>query len=111
MIECRDAFEKPLFIPLNAEHYLAFENGTKRNERRIYGPRWNEKTCHIGRRVTLSYGYGKARRISGTIIAFYKFDAHAYRDLVKCQIMSIYGTLDKPIADISIEVDPECLSF
>ena len=30
---------------------------------RVYGPRWNEKTCFIGRRATLSKGYEKGSRL------------------------------------------------
>lgn len=37
--------EKPLFIPLNREHYCAFVDGSKGDEQRLYGPRWNEKTA------------------------------------------------------------------
>lgn len=62
--------EKPLFIPLNAEYFEAFERGDKDTEYRPNGPRWNERTCRIGRAVTLSYGYGKARRLSGVVIGF-----------------------------------------
>lgn len=58
---------KPLFIPLNKEHYEAFESGEKWCEYRVYGPRWNRKTCYAGRPVTLSCGYGKQRRMTGFI--------------------------------------------
>ena len=67
-----------LFIPLKREYFEAFERGEKIAEYRIYtpddvrcrGPRWNEKTCFIGRPVVLSCGYGKARRLRGTINGF-----------------------------------------
>lgn len=62
--------EKPLFIPLKAKWFEAFENGDKDTEYRAYGPRWNETTCRPGRAVTLSYGYGKARRLSGVVKDF-----------------------------------------
>lgn len=62
--------EAPLFIPLKAEHFEAFERGDKDTEYRAYGKRWNETTCRVGRGVTLSFGYGKRRRISGVIVAF-----------------------------------------
>ncbi len=61
---------KPLFIPLKREYFNAFKDGIKQAEFRPYGPRWNERTCAIGRRVTLSLGYGKAHRISGTVVGF-----------------------------------------
>lgn len=65
----------PLFIPLKREYFEAFERGEKRQEFRPWGPRWNERTCAIGRRVTLSLGYGKARRLTGEIVALLKCDA------------------------------------
>ena len=59
-----------LFVPLRREWFEAFEKGHKTFEYRPYGPRWNERTCAIGRRVTLSLGYGKQRRLRGTIVSF-----------------------------------------
>lgn len=61
---------KPLFIPLKTEFFEAFEAGTKTHEFRPYGPRWNERTCSIGREVVLSHGYGKQRRRRGVIVGF-----------------------------------------
>lgn len=61
---------KPLFVPLRREYFEAFERGEKTEEYRPYGPRWNERTCFPGRRVVLSLGYGKARRLTGVIRAF-----------------------------------------
>ncbi len=54
---------KPLFIPLRREHFLAFENGTKTVEYRRHGRCWNERTCFVGRAVTLSYGWSGPRRL------------------------------------------------
>lgn len=62
---------KPLFIPLKSEFYDAFKAGTKDTEYRLYGQRWNEKTCPVGRAVTLSKGYGKQNRMHGTITKFW----------------------------------------
>lgn len=59
-----------LFIPLKREFYEAFERGEKGFEYREYGPRWNERTCRLGRPVTISMGYGKTRRLRGTITHF-----------------------------------------
>jgi hypothetical protein len=61
---------KPFFIPLHTEHFEAFKNGSKTIEFRIYGARWNERTCTVGRVVTLSKGYGKKHRISGVVEGF-----------------------------------------
>jgi len=66
----RLVFHKPLFIPLKGEFYDAFESGDKRHEYRVAGPRWNADTCWIGRAVTLSRGYGKAKRLCGEIVSF-----------------------------------------
>ena len=62
----------PVFIPLKTEYYEAFCDGSKTVEYRQYGPRWNERTCQIGRRVTISKGYGKQNRRKGTIVGFSK---------------------------------------
>lgn len=61
---------KPLFIPLKAQYFDAFDEGRKTEEFRLYGPRWNERTCHVGRAVTLSRGYGKQRRRQGIVQGF-----------------------------------------
>lgn len=61
---------KPLFIPLKREYFEAFKAGTKVEEFRPWGARWNAHTCPVGRPVTLSLGYGKAHRLSGTITGF-----------------------------------------
>jgi hypothetical protein len=61
---------KPLFIPLYTEYFNEFESGVKDTEFRPYGSRYNERTCFIGREVTLSHGYGKKRRLRGVIVGF-----------------------------------------
>lgn len=62
--------ERPLFIPLMRQHFERFLNGTKREEFRPEGPRWNARTCRIGRPVVLSLGYGKASRLTGVIVSY-----------------------------------------
>ncbi len=66
---------KPLFIPLKAEYFEMFASGQKTSELRLYGPRWNEKTCTVGRKVVLSKGYGKSHRIDAKVTEFHKRDA------------------------------------
>ena len=61
--------EKPLFVPLRTEWFEAFASGKKHEEWRRYGPRWNEKTCRVGRPVTLSHGYSGAR-LAGEVTFF-----------------------------------------
>lgn len=53
--------EKPLFIPLRTEWFNQFKSGEKDTEYRAYGPRWNERTCRIGRDAVVSHGYSGAR--------------------------------------------------
>lgn len=95
---------KTLFIPLKTEYYQKFESGEKRDELRAYGIRWNEKTCVIGRPVTLSKGYGKQNRISGVITGFKKQHGSTFGKTYQGSIMEIYGTIDKWIAVISINI-------
>jgi hypothetical protein len=60
--------DKPLFIPLKKEFFQMFFYGQKDTEYRPFGPRWNAKTCTIGRPVVLSCGYGKHLRLRGVIV-------------------------------------------
>jgi len=96
--------KKPLFIPLKTLYYDEFVSGRKLSELRIYGPRWNEKTCSIGRPVILSKGYGKKHRAEGTVSEFYKRDARTFGSRYQQAILDCYGTLDKPIAEIRIQL-------
>jgi hypothetical protein len=93
---------KPLFIPLKTEYYEAFEGGTKTEELRVYGPRWNHDTCRQGREVILSKGYGKQNRMKGRIWKFKKQHGSLFGSTYKAAIQAVYGTLDVDIACISI---------
>lgn len=95
----------PLFIPLKTEYYEAFCDGSKPSELRLYGPRWNERTCPPGRPVTLSKGYGKQNRKSGIIKEFHKRDARTFGSTYQASILKLFGTLDKPIAEIRIDIN------
>ena len=95
--------EKPLFIPLKTEWYEAFERGDKGEELRLYGPRWNERTCRVGRAVVLSKGYGKAHRMAGRIWKFKRQHGSTFGSTYKNAIQRTYGTLNVEIACISIE--------
>jgi hypothetical protein len=100
---------KPLFIPLKSEFFEAFKNGSKTEELRRYGLRWNHDTCPIGRTVILSKGYGKQNRLQGTIWGFKKQRGDLFGSAYKKQIEAVFGTLDIDIACISI-TDLEPLS-
>ena len=60
---------KPLFCPLKREFFNQFKNGCKTTEYRIYGKRWNENTCQIGRKINLSLGCN-GERLLATITNF-----------------------------------------
>jgi len=93
---------KPLFIPLKSEYYDAFKCGSKTEELRAYGSRWNHDTCRIGREVVLSKGYGKQNRLKGRIWKFTKQHGSTFGSAYKTSILAVYGTLDIDIARISI---------
>jgi len=93
---------KPLFVALKTEYYEAFEDGSKTEELRRYGSRWNEKTCIKGREIVLSKGYGKHSRLKGKIWKFKKQHGSLFGSTYKDAIKKIYGTLDVDIACISI---------
>ncbi|WP_257306254.1 hypothetical protein [Geothrix campi] len=92
----------PLFIPLKREYFEAFKAGTKTEEFRPYGRRWNERTCPVGRAVTLSLGYGKSHRMTGVVTGFVASttpsDTAAW---VAC-----YGPGQRMVACIRIRLDP-----
>jgi hypothetical protein len=96
---------KPLFVPLKTEFYEAFVRGEKHSELRLYGPRWNERTCVPGRRVVLSKGYGKQHRLNAVIWEFLKRDARTFGSTYQESVMRTYGTLDKPIAEIRLRIE------
>lgn len=89
---------KPLFIPLKREWFEAFRTGLKTVEYRPHGPRWNERTCWVGRPVVLSLGYGKAHRLTGRITEFWASEARTPA------FVSIYGH-DRIMACIRIDLD------
>lgn len=95
--------EKPLFIPLNREYFEQFEAGTKTVEYRVYGSRWNEDTCRVGREAVLSLGYGKDNRITGTVKSFNTCRADKCK--AKKDFYKIYGFDPfKMVAEIEIEL-------
>lgn len=101
------ATEPPLFIPLKAEFFEAFQAGTKTEELRRYGPRWNERTCRVGRAVVLSRGYGRQARLQGRIWRFKKQHGSIFGSTYRASIERLYGTLDIDIACISIDFSKE----
>ncbi len=98
---------KPLFVPLKTEHYRLFEGGGKTHEFRKYGPRWNERTCVIGRPIVLSRGYGKADRLAGKIVWFAKVQPKDIGGLNRIAMRALYGDLDFEVADIGIELNEQ----
>jgi len=71
-------------------------------ELRLYGPRWNERTCTVGRAVTLSKGYSKGNRLTGRIWKFKRQHGTTFGSTYKAAIATCYGTLDVWIACISV---------
>ena len=98
--------KRPLFIPLKTEYYEAFKSGEKTEELRLYGPRWNEGTCAVGRPVVLSKGYGKAHRLGGRVTNFKRQRGETFGSTYRAAIRDCYGTLDVDIACIRIEICP-----
>lgn len=91
-----------LFIPLRKEFFEAFAEGRKQWEYRRHGTRWNAETCSIGRRVVLSLGYGKHRRLTGRVADF--MIVH-HPDCLPGWLAR-YGTDAGHAACIRVEIDP-----
>jgi len=95
---------KPLFIPLKREYFEAFERGEKDTEYRRWSKRWSAETCALGRRVVLSLGYGKARRLRGVIIGW-RCMVNPPED-VRLALVACYGErYDDLTVAIKIEVE------
>jgi hypothetical protein len=62
---------KALFIPLAGHWFDALACGAKSVEYRRAGPRWNARTCAVGRRVVLSRGYSGAR-LTGVVTHYHE---------------------------------------
>jgi len=88
------------------DFFIAFKEGNKDTEFRLYGPRWNEKTCMVGRRVVLSLGYGTQARLYGKIKSFRKVPSLQCSALLL--LIATYS-MDKlegaDIAEIGIEIE------
>lgn len=97
--------EKPLFIPLKTEYFDDFKSGIKDIEYRICGPRWNEKTCRVGRAATISKGFGNKDRLSGKVSSFERRHATSLPVQAQEAIYDCYGTLNREIACIGITID------
>lgn len=103
---------RPLFVPLKGEYYEQFEqqlaysdvkyddipSSVKKEEFRKYGKQWTEKHCFKGRRVVLSYGYGKQRRLLGEVVHFRT--THQFSP----SYIALYGKTTEPMAAIGIKV-------
>lgn len=76
--------EKPLFIPLRTEWFRQFEAGQKKTEYRAYGPRWNERTCRVGRKASVSHGYS-GKRLPMKVVGFKKI-RWALAPIAACEI-------------------------
>ncbi|HAS89195.1 MAG TPA: hypothetical protein DCS48_07805 [Desulfovibrio sp.] len=96
---------KPLFIPLYTEYYDAFLRGDKKHELRMYGPRWNEKSCAVGRPALLSKGYGKQNRATSTVKSFSAKMGYELSEQDQKAVLACHGLLNIRIAVIGL-ADP-----
>lgn len=102
-----DSKLKPLFIPLNTEYFTAFACGKKTSEVRMYGPRWNESTCAIGRPVVLSKGYGKHDRLTGAIDSFTRVRGWKLKKADREVALKLFGNINVDYACIGISINRE----
>lgn len=90
-----------MFLPLKSVYFEAFVSGTKTTERRMYGVRWNEKTCTPGRQITISRGYS-GDRITGTVAAFRRTWGTKLAPDVQAEILKCYGSAEIWVAEIDV---------
>lgn len=106
MTPVKDLTGKPLFIPLKSEYFDAFKDGSKTDELRLYGKRWNENTCRPGREVVLSRGYGKQQRMRGVIGSFQRIRPAELPPRDMDAMIDCYGSVvAHDIARIGIKIE------
>lgn len=93
--------EKPLFVPLKKEYYLKFEAGTKDTEYRLYGPRWNEEVCRIGRLAVISNGYGNYNRMNGVVAGFKVVNGLTLPADLQESLKALFPTVNADIACVT----------
>lgn len=104
-LPCESFEEVPLFLPLNTEHFRSFEARIKTHEFRPEGPRWNAKTCRVGRAIVVSRGYSTPERMPGWISSYetIPFEQAPEAYLAIYTAMKYEGKYQgKPIAKIGI---------
>lgn len=96
-----------LFLPLKSEHFDRFDDGSKDTERRVYGKKWNTTVCHVGRKVTLSRGYGKKKRLVGVITNVHLTDFQFLTPKTQEDLIACYGNgvVRETIIEITIHID------
>jgi hypothetical protein len=94
----------PPLNPVECEFFEAFQRGEKDSELRLYGPRWNERTCPVGRPVILSKGYGRQHRMQARILGFHRRHARTFGSTHRASIERLYGSLDVDIVEIRLEI-------
>ena len=99
-------YTKNLFVPLKTEFYDKIKSGEKLEEFRLYGSKWNEKTCALGRGITFSKGYGKHERMYGTVTGYSDQTLSSLDDKNEKAILSCYGKIEgyTSIARIKFEL-------
>lgn len=96
---------KSLFVPLKTEYFNAFKEGRKTVEYRLYGPRWNEKQCAVGRGVRLRLGYS-GEDLHGEIVGFEIKNIVDLPEEVVHAVMDCYQKDIGRIACIEIKLGP-----
>lgn len=98
--------KKPLFVPLQKKYFMQFVDGTKRDEYRVNGPRWNKGTCTPGRQVVIANGYGwprlRARIVTTTILPAQEAPLEARELFGEQELIRIHLTNIRPLPKIGV---------
>lgn len=95
---------RPLFVPLKAQWFDLFAMGTKSWEHRIARRQWNGDQVQVGRRVTLSRGYGKHARLHGVITSV---KLRTFDELTEELRADIGASPSDSFISFKIQLDPE----
>jgi hypothetical protein len=95
--------QKPLFVPLLGKWFDAFADGSKQWEHRLMRRQWNVDQVRVGRRVTLSRGYGRFNRLHGVIVEVQTHEACTMGDL------EIYRDVSPDALMIAFRIALDCV--
>ena len=99
--------EDELEIKVFEKYFEQWIDRKKKYEMRIYGEKWNEKTCRVGKKAIIRCGSKGLSSVSGVISGFSVVEACDLPQSDQDTIKEIWGTIDLTMACIEINIEIE----